>query len=78
MLWCLKTPRGSLVEETADTDRGACWKRAFQDTSRNRELENAWGSRFWEECPIFQKVLSKKGFRLVRCKLVEVKKKARR
>jgi hypothetical protein len=67
-LWALKHPDGQLDSGTASPDRSECWSISWW------RLPLAWREKYEYRWDASIKAAARLGYKMVRCKLVEVKK----
>jgi hypothetical protein len=70
MLYVLKAPSGALVPETATAHRLYAWVKAYDFLSR---IDDEFGKRYWKRWDASRRAARRRGWRVVRANLVEVK-----
>jgi len=70
MLYVLKSPGGHLVPETATVYRSDAWAKAYAFLSYTDEV---MATRYWKRLKASQAYARRKGWKIVRAKLIEAK-----
>lgn len=67
MLYCLRNPKGKLIEWAADTEKDECWGRSFIFLYENI---NSFRSKYWQHERASKLAAKKLGYEIVKCELM--------
>jgi len=63
--WCLRSPKGKLIQDTFDRDKGTSWAKAF-----NHLDGKSWMSPYWKKWDESIAAAAERGWVMVRVRLV--------
>ena len=70
MMYCIKTPGEKLLEGTASSSSHLCWEAGFGELSFRIK---GFREKYWKRWDASVKEAKRRGYTIVKCKLVEAK-----